>query len=90
MIFLFSTNVTKVIHDFTNCYRDEVAKDRKTEDGQLRHPTDSITWQTLDSKYSSFAANPRNVRIELASDDFNPFWNYEPFKQYLARSFSSL
>ena len=48
-------------------------KDRKIEDGQLRHPADSITWKTLDSKYPSFAADPRNVRLGLASDGFNPF-----------------
>ena len=48
-------------------------KDRKIEDAKLRHPADSITWITLDSKYSSFGADPRNVRLGLASDGFNPF-----------------
>jgi len=39
---IFSSS-TKVIHDFTNCYADEWHKDRKIEDGQMRHPADSIT-----------------------------------------------
>ena len=39
----------------------------------MRHLADSITWKTLDSKYPSFAADPRSVRLGLASDGFNPF-----------------
>ena len=53
-------------------------KDRKIKDGQLRHSADSITWKTLDSKYPSFVADPRNVRLGLASDGFNPFGIMSP------------
>ncbi|XXG72498.1 hypothetical protein AAC387_Pa07g1577 [Persea americana] len=44
-----------------------------TIDEVLRHPTDSLAWQSLDNQYPYFAAEPRNVRLGLASDGFNPF-----------------
>ena len=45
----------------------------RTKDGVLRHPADSKAWQSLDDQYPNFAAEPRNVRLGLASDGFNPF-----------------
>ncbi|XXG42875.1 hypothetical protein AAC387_Pa01g3044 [Persea americana] len=45
----------------------------RTNDGVLRHPADSLAWQSLDNRYPDFAAEPRNVRLGLASDGFNPF-----------------
>ncbi|KAI0522691.1 hypothetical protein KFK09_005076 [Dendrobium nobile] len=30
-------------------------------------------WKSFDSRYPDFASDPRNVRLALASDDFNPF-----------------
>ncbi|XP_077252318.1 uncharacterized protein LOC143891659 [Tasmannia lanceolata] len=39
----------------------------------LRHPADSSAWRTLDCKYPEFSSDPRNVRLGLASDGFNPF-----------------
>ncbi|KAG8478767.1 hypothetical protein CXB51_028628 [Gossypium anomalum] len=47
--------------------------DQRTDDGLLRHPVDSLAWKSFDSKFSSFASDPRNVRLELAADGFNPF-----------------
>jgi hypothetical protein len=47
----------------------------RTKDGVLRHPTDGEAWKAFDSRYPDFASNPRNVRLGLASDDFNPFGN---------------
>ncbi|XP_057746568.1 uncharacterized protein LOC130965827 [Arachis stenosperma] len=41
--------------------------------GKLRHPTDSPAWKTFDSLHSNFALEPRNVRMGLASDGFNPY-----------------
>lgn len=52
-------------------------KDKRFQDGQLRHPIDSIEWKSVDSKFPSFAAYPRNVRLEIASDGFNPFESIE-------------
>ncbi|XP_055961083.1 uncharacterized protein LOC130015301 [Mercurialis annua] len=47
-------------------------KDR-TKDNVLRHPADSEAWKNFDSRYPEFAKDPRNVRMGLASDGFNPF-----------------
>ncbi|KAG8481745.1 hypothetical protein CXB51_026629 [Gossypium anomalum] len=47
--------------------------DQRIDDGLLRHPADSLAWKSFDSKFSSFASDPRNVRLGLAADGFNPF-----------------
>ncbi|KAG8498931.1 hypothetical protein CXB51_005367 [Gossypium anomalum] len=47
--------------------------DQRTDDGLLRHPTDSLAWKSFDSKFPSFASDPQNVRLGLAADGFNPF-----------------
>ncbi|XP_038707274.1 uncharacterized protein LOC120002584 [Tripterygium wilfordii] len=48
------------------------ANDR-IKDGALRHPADSEAWKRFDLQYPEFAKDPRNVRLGLASDGFNPF-----------------
>ena len=48
-------------------------KEKCVDDGVLRHPVNSIAWKTFDEKHMSFALDPRNVRLGLASDGFNPF-----------------
>ncbi|XP_039145579.1 uncharacterized protein LOC120282799 [Dioscorea cayenensis subsp. rotundata] len=45
----------------------------RTKDGCQRHPADSQAWKELDSRYPQFSSDPRNVRLGLASDGFNPF-----------------
>lgn len=47
----------------------------RTKDGCMRHPADSPAWKTFDSLHPEFAKDPRNVRLGLASDGFNPFKN---------------
>ncbi|KAL4289583.1 hypothetical protein GQ457_14G021380 [Hibiscus cannabinus] len=47
--------------------------DGRTDDGLLRHPADSLAWKSFDQKFPRFAGDPRNVRLGLASDGFNPF-----------------
>ncbi|KAL1209251.1 hypothetical protein V5N11_033111 [Cardamine amara subsp. amara] len=42
-------------------------------DGKLRHPRDGRAWKVFDQKYPEFASDPRNVRLGLATDGFNPF-----------------
>ena len=44
-------------------------------DGRLRHPRDSEAWKVFDAKFPDFANDPRNVRLALATDGFNPFGN---------------
>ncbi|XP_073130868.1 uncharacterized protein [Henckelia pumila] len=47
----------------------------RTKDGYMRHPADSPAWQTFDHNHPKFAKDPRNIRLGLASDGFNPFKN---------------
>ncbi|XP_058770484.1 uncharacterized protein LOC131644106 isoform X1 [Vicia villosa] len=42
-------------------------------DGILRHPRDSEAWKKFDLTHTWFSSDPRNVRLALASDGFNPF-----------------
>ncbi|XP_024199865.1 uncharacterized protein LOC112203073 [Rosa chinensis] len=46
-------------------------KDRK-KDGMMRHPADSPTWKMIDTKWPDFGVEPRNLRLALSSDGFNP------------------
>ncbi|CAL9001938.1 unnamed protein product [Prunus brigantina] len=46
---------------------------RVDEYGVMRHPTDSIAWKEFDRMYPEFAQEPRNIRLGLATDGFNPF-----------------
>ncbi|KAL6345598.1 hypothetical protein AAG906_017328 [Vitis piasezkii] len=41
----------------------------------MRHPVDSLAWKNFDEVHPSFVLEPRNVRLGLASDGFNPFGN---------------
>ncbi|XP_023636237.1 uncharacterized protein LOC111830036 isoform X1 [Capsella rubella] len=58
---------------------EEMAKDlrwhftNKSTDGKSRHPVDSVTWDQINANYPSFAAEPRNIRLGLSTDGFNPF-----------------
>ena len=47
--------------------------DERIDDGYLRHPVDSIAWKEFDNRYKDFSKEPRNIRLGLASDGFNPF-----------------
>ena len=49
--------------------------DERRMDGMIRHPADCTQWKTFDSLYPSFAQEPRNLRLALASDGMNPFGN---------------
>ncbi|KAK1431789.1 hypothetical protein QVD17_08446 [Tagetes erecta] len=46
---------------------------RIKEEGVLRHPADGKAWKHFDTTFPDFAKDPRNVRLGLASDGFNPF-----------------
>ncbi|XP_074283226.1 uncharacterized protein LOC141607776 [Silene latifolia] len=47
--------------------------DKRPKDGYLRHPADGLAWKDFDSLYPLVANEPRNVRLGLAFDGFNPF-----------------
>ena len=46
---------------------------KRKDDGFLRHPADSLQWKKFDEVHPKFASEPRNVRLGLATDGFNPF-----------------
>ena len=45
------------------------------KNGEMRHPADSPTWLHFNSQYLDFVIEKRNIRLSLASDEFNPFAN---------------
>ncbi|KAL6133972.1 hypothetical protein ACLB2K_066205 [Fragaria x ananassa] len=45
--------------------------DRKM-DGMMRHPAYSPSWKLIDTKWPEFGREPRNLRLALSSDGFNP------------------
>ncbi|GLT40744.1 hypothetical protein SLA2020_148570 [Shorea laevis] len=50
-------------------------KEKCPSDEYMRHPADSYAWKNFDSQHPLFATDPRNIRLRLASDGFNPFGN---------------
>ena len=45
------------------------------DDGIIRHPTNSEEWKEFDLQHPDFSLERCNVRLELATDGFNPFGN---------------
>ena len=39
----------------------------------LSHPADGEAWKEFDNTWKKFAADPRNIRLGLATDGFNPY-----------------
>ena len=48
---------------------------RVDDENILRHPADSKVWKEFDKQNEWFAKEPRNIRLGLATDGFNPFGN---------------
>jgi hypothetical protein len=48
-------------------------KEELVTDGKMRYPRDSLAWKYVNDSYKKFDSDPRNVRLGLASDGFNPF-----------------
>ncbi|GJY66186.1 leucine-rich repeat protein [Tanacetum coccineum] len=48
---------------------------RVNDDNVATHPADSEAWKHFDREFPLFANDPRNVRLGLATDGFNPFGN---------------
>ena len=48
-------------------------EEEQSKDGKMRHPADGEAWKNIDSLNEDFSIDSRNVRLGLASDDFNPF-----------------
>ncbi|BFG30463.1 hypothetical protein CerSpe_167370 [Prunus speciosa] len=45
---------------------------RKSVDSHMSHPADSPSWKLVDDKWPDFGNEPRNLRLALSSDGFNP------------------
>lgn len=43
------------------------------KDEKLRHPTDGEAWKDFDHRFQDFFSDPRNIRLGLTSDGFNPY-----------------
>ena len=39
----------------------------------LSHPADGEAWKEFDIEWETFAADPRNIRLSLATHEFNPY-----------------
>ncbi|XP_026449694.1 uncharacterized protein LOC113349871 [Papaver somniferum] len=50
-------------------------KEHVAPEGVLRHPSDAEAWKDFDSRYPQFAEDPRNKRLGLDTDGFNPYGN---------------
>ncbi|XP_039140530.1 uncharacterized protein LOC120277753 [Dioscorea cayenensis subsp. rotundata] len=50
-------------------------KEKPCNNELMGHPVDSPAWKSFDATHPIFAADPRNIRLGLASDGFNPFGN---------------
>ncbi|KAL6551327.1 hypothetical protein OROMI_021815 [Orobanche minor] len=50
-------------------------KQKCMDDDYMRHPADSTAWKDFDSEFTQFYNDPRNIRLALAADGFNPFGN---------------
>ncbi|CAK8543900.1 unnamed protein product [Lathyrus sativus] len=47
-------------------------EEERSKDGKLRHPADGQAWRDFDRLHHDFASEPRNIRLGLSSDGFNP------------------
>ncbi len=45
----------------------------RIEDRLMRHPANSQAWKMFNSQHVEFSSDPRNVRLGLSSDRFNPY-----------------
>ncbi|CAL2244725.1 unnamed protein product [Prunus armeniaca] len=48
-------------------------KEKRVDDDVMRHPADGEAWKEFDRTFPEFVADPRNVRLGLATDGFNPY-----------------
>ncbi|KAI3679500.1 hypothetical protein L2E82_51279 [Cichorium intybus] len=49
--------------------------DERKRDGKMRHVADSPQWENIDSEFTEFGCEIRNIRFGLSSDGINPFGN---------------
>jgi len=47
--------------------------EHRLEDDLLCHQSDGVAWKHFDTKYPEFAVEPRNVRLNLCANGYNPY-----------------
>ena len=50
-------------------------KEKHVDDGVMRHLVGTIAWKLFNEQHKSFTDDPRNVRLGLTYDGFQPFGN---------------
>ncbi|XP_050238000.1 uncharacterized protein LOC126687481 [Mercurialis annua] len=50
--------------------------EHEMEDGKMCHPSDSPAWKRFSELHTDFADEPRNVRLGLCTDGFQPFGSF--------------
>ena len=46
---------------------------RVAEKNVWRHPADGEAWKHIDEKFDWFPKDPRNIKLGVSTDGFNPF-----------------
>ena len=72
VLFAYNPKITKNIFFYANCAHMTWHHENQRQ-GMLCHPSDGEAWKHFDHKHHSFASDPRNVRLVLCSDGFNPY-----------------
>ena len=49
---------------------------REKNTSEMSHPADGEAWQDFNRKHPTFADDPRNLRLVVATYGFNPFGNF--------------
>ena len=52
---------------------------RQPVDNELSHPTDGEAWKELDHIHVDFSADPRNIKLGIATNGFNRFGNISTY-----------
>ena len=50
--------------------------EREKNTGEMSHPVDGEAWQDFNRKHPTFADDPWNLRLAIATNGFNPFGNF--------------
>lgn len=70
------TPILQKLYILTHTARDmRMHKEEWVNDYVLRHPADGKVWKEFDKIYPDFAAEQKNIKLWIISDDFNPVGN---------------
>ncbi len=55
------------------CGANDLANKTRSTNGKVQHAPDNKAWGHIDTIWPNFANDPKNIRLALARDGFNPF-----------------